>query len=92
VVGYINYLAGTVNNARGIKVDYSYELTLATDAGALVTWLNQSLAGGALEAANLTLITQAVTSIAATTDAGKLNRVYAALTLVMASTDYLVQK
>lgn len=92
VVGYINYLAGTVNNARGIKVDYSYELTLATDAAALVTWLNQSLAGGALEAANLTLITQAVTSIAATTDAGKLNRVYAALTLVMASTDYLVQK
>jgi len=92
VVGYINYLAGTVNNARVIKADYTYELTLATDAAALVAWLNQSLAGGALEAATVTLITQSVTTIAATTDAGKLNRVYAALTLVMASTDYLVQK
>ena len=92
VVGYVNYLAGTVNNARTIKADYTYELTLATDPSALVAWLNQCLAGGALQAANATLITQAVTSIAATTDAGKLNRVYAALTLVMASTDYLVQK
>jgi uncharacterized protein (DUF1800 family) len=92
VVGYINYLAGTVNNARVIKADYTYELTLATDAAALVAWLNQSLAGGALEAATVTLITQSVATIAATTDAGKLNRVYAALTLVMASTDYLVQK
>lgn len=92
VVGYINYLAGTVNNARVIKADYTYELSLATDPAALVAWLNQCLAGGALQAANATLITQAVTSIAATTDAGKLNRVYAALTLVMASTDYLVQK
>jgi hypothetical protein len=50
------------------------------------------LAAGAISAANRTLITQAVTTIAATTDAGLLNRVYAAIVLVMSSNEYLIQQ
>jgi hypothetical protein len=33
-----------------------------------------------------------VTTIAATTDAGLLNRVYAAIVLVMSSNEYLIQQ
>ena len=54
--------------------------------------LNLHLAAGAVSAANRTLMTQAVTTIAATTDAGLLNRVYAAIVLVMSSNDYLIQQ
>jgi hypothetical protein len=54
--------------------------------------LNLHLAAGAISAANLTLMTQAVSTIAAATDAGLLNRVYAAIVLVMSCNDYLVQQ
>jgi hypothetical protein len=58
----------------------------------LIDHLNLHLAAGAISAANRTLIVQAITSITATTDAGLLNRVYAAIVLVMCSTEYLVQR
>jgi hypothetical protein len=92
VVGYVNYMAGTVNNARDVKVVYSAEKALAATPAALIDHLNLHLAAGAISAANRTLITQAVTTIAATTDAGLLNRVYAAIVLVMSSNEYLIQQ
>jgi hypothetical protein len=92
VVGYVNYMAGTVNNARVVKVDYSTEKALAATPATLIDHLNLHLAAGAISAANRTLMTQAVTTIAATTDAGLLNRVYAAIVLVMSSNDYLIQQ
>ncbi|WP_350294932.1 DUF1800 domain-containing protein [Limnohabitans sp. Rim8] len=92
VVGYVNYMAGTVNNARVVKVDYSTEKALAATPAILIDHLNLHLAAGAVSAANRTLMTQAVTTIAATTDAGLLNRVYAAIVLVMSSNDYLIQQ
>jgi uncharacterized protein (DUF1800 family) len=92
VVGYVNYMAGTVNNARVIKVDYTTEKALAATPASLIDHLNLHLAAGAITAANRTLMTQAVTTIAATNDAGLLNRVYAAIVLVMSSNDYLVQQ
>ena len=49
------------------------------------------LAAGSLSAANVNLITQSVSTIAATTDAGRRNRVNAAVLLVLASPEYLVQ-
>ena len=91
VVGYVNYMAGTVNNARVVKVNYTTEKVLAATPSALVDHLNLYLAAGSISAANLALMTQAITTIAATTDAGLLNRVYAAIVLVMSSNDYLVQ-
>jgi hypothetical protein len=92
VVGYVNYMAGTVNNARVVKVDYTTEKALAATPSALVDHLSLHLAAGAISAANRSLMTQAITTIAATTDAGLLNRVYAAIVLVMGSNDYLVQQ
>ena len=92
VVSYINYMAGTVNNARNIKADYSYEKSIASDPAALVAHLNLCLAAGNVSVANQSLISSAITSIAATTDAGVLNRIYAAILMVMSSPDYLVQR
>jgi hypothetical protein len=65
---------------------------LAADATALLARLNLLLCGGQLTAASQTLILAALNTMLASTDAQKLNRVYAAVLLVMASTDYLVQK
>ncbi len=45
-----------------------------------------------LQVSTRSTIINAVNSIAGTTDAGKANRVYTAVLLVMASPDYLVQK
>jgi len=92
VVGYVNYMAGTVNNARVVKADYTTEKALAATPATLIDHLNLHLTAGAISAANRTLMTQAVTTIAATTDAGLLNRVYAAIVLVMSSNDYLIQQ
>lgn len=92
VVGYINYMAGTVNNARVVKVDYTTEKALAATPSALIDHLNLHLAAGAISTNNRTLMTQAITTIAATTDTGLLNRVYAAIVLVMSCNDYLVQQ
>ena len=92
VVGYINYMAGTVNNARNIKADYSTEKALATDPAALVAHLNLCLASGALTSTSQSLIVNAITSISAATETGLLNRIYAAVLMVMSSTDYLIQR
>ena len=92
VVGYINYMAGTVNNARNIKADYSTEKALATDPTALVAHLNLCLASGALTSTSQSLIVNAITSISAATETGLLNRIYAAVLMVMSSTDYLIQR
>jgi uncharacterized protein (DUF1800 family) len=92
VVSYINFMAGTVNNARNVKADYTYEKTLATDPASLVAHLNLCLAAGNVSDANLSLISGAVSSISATTDAGVLNRIYAAILMIMSSPDYLIQR
>jgi uncharacterized protein (DUF1800 family) len=92
VVGYVNYMAGTVNNARVVKADYSTEKALAATPASLIDHLNLHLAAGAISASNRALMAQAVTTIAATTDAGLLNRVYAAIVLVMSCNDYLIQQ
>ena len=92
VVGYINYMAGTVNNARNIKADYSTEKALATDPTALVAHLNLCLASSALTSTSQSLIVNAITSISAATETGLLNRIYAAVLMVISSTDYLIQR
>ena len=65
------------------------------DVPALVARLNRILAAGQLSAGNVSTIVTAATAIAVTassTDAVKLNRIAAAVLLVMASAEYLVQK
>ena len=95
VGGYLNYLQGVISNgisSGDIKATYAAELPLAADATALVAHVQKLLCAGQLSAASLSLITNAVAAMPATTDAQKRNRVNATVLLVMASADYLVQK
>ena len=95
VGGYLNYLQSVISNginSGDVKASYSNELVLAADATALLARLNLLLCGGQLTAASQALILAALNAMLASTDTQKLNRVYAAVLLVMASTDYLVQK
>ena len=92
VVGWANYAQTFVASGAGeLRPNYSAELALAADAAALVKRVALLLAADALPGATLDTITQAVASIAASTDAGRNNRVYAAVHLVLCAPDYLVQ-
>ncbi len=92
VVGWANYAQTFVVSGAGeLRPNYSAELALANDAAALVKRVALLLAADAPPTATLDTITQAVASIAATTDAGRNNRVYAAVHLVLCAPDYLVQ-
>ncbi len=92
VVGYANFAQNFVANGMGeTRPDYTAELALATDATALVNRVALLLAAGGLSADTLGTITTAVGTISAATDAGKLNRVRAAIHLVLCAPEYLVQ-
>ncbi len=78
-----------------IKAPYTSELALVTDAAALVQRLNKLMCAGQLSAATQTLIVSALNATAVTaasTDTVKRNRVFAAVLMVMASAEYLIQK
>lgn len=93
VAGYLNFMQGVIQNGIGkLKRDYTPELPQADDAAALVARYNLLLAGGRLGADTLATITGGVNSLAATTAAGRLNRVRAAILLVMAAPDDQVQQ
>lgn len=82
-------------NGYDITAAYSAELALVTDASALVKRLNLLLCAGQMSAANETLIVTALNATpvtASSTDSVKRNRVAAAVFLVMASSEYLIQK
>ncbi len=92
VAGYLNFMQSVIQNGIGdLKPDYTAYLTLANDAAALVTRFNLLLAGGRLGADTQATLVSAVSTITATTDTGRLNRVRAAILLVMAAPEYLIQ-
>ena len=92
VVAWANYAQTIVANPPGeATANYSAELALASDAAALVRRVALLLAADALSADTVSRITNAVGSIGASTDSGKLNRVHAALHLVLCAPEYLVQ-
>jgi uncharacterized protein (DUF1800 family) len=92
IVAWANYAQSFIVNGVGeVKPDYTAELALAADAAALVNRVVLLLAANALATETVTAITNAVGSISATTDAGKKNRVYAAIHLVLCAPAYLVQ-
>jgi hypothetical protein len=77
---------------KDVKAGYAPLMPLAADAGGLLAELNLRLAAGQLPPATLGRLTQAVGSMPAVSDAHKLNRIHAAITLVMAAPEYIVQK
>ena len=87
--------ASTSGNGYDLKASYASELALATDADALVARINLLMCAGQLSNATTQLIADALKATpvtAASTDSTKLDRVAAAIFLVMASAEYLVQK
>ena len=91
--GYVNYMIGLIRSGAGdVKPDYLPLLPLATTPQALVDEVNLVLAAGQIPAATLTTIRGAVESISAASAAGRNNRVYTAILLVMASPEFIAQK
>ena len=85
----------TSSNGYDIKANYANELALVADAGALVARINLLMCAGQLSSGTTQLIANALSATpltAASTDNAKLDRVAAAIFLVMASAEYLVQK
>ena len=92
VVGWVNFAQTFVASGVGeTRPAYTAEVALAGDPAALVQRVARLLAPGGLSANTQSLITQAVAAMPATTDANRLNRVYATVLLVLATPEYLVQ-
>ncbi|MFO1273179.1 MAG: DUF1800 domain-containing protein [Rubrivivax sp.] len=94
-VGYVNFMQRVVANGTAlgdVKADYSAVLALADDAAALLAELNTVLAAGQIGAASVAAIQAAIASMPSGTDATRANRLYAALLMVLAAPEYLVQK
>ncbi len=94
VAGYVNFMQRTVSGlgVGDLKADYSSLLPLADGSAGLVAEINAVLACGQVSAGTLAKIQSAIDTLPSGTDAARLNRVYAALTLVLAAPEYLIQK
>ena len=98
VAGYLNFMLNTIragfNNSNGglAPPAYTAELAVVNDPTALTDRLNLLLCAGQLSTATLATIRTSIATISTATTAGALNRVQAAILLVMASPEYLVQK
>lgn len=95
VAGYVNFVQAIVagsNRIGDVRANYASLQPLVSDSAALLAELNLVLAANQMSDATLALLKTALDSIAVTTDAGKNNRLYAALTLVMVAPEYIAQK
>ncbi|MBR7800380.1 DUF1800 domain-containing protein [Undibacterium sp. FT137W] len=95
VVGYLNFMQNTIDGMRGgndLKADYSGLMALAHDPVALVGEMNLLLAAGQLDLGTLQRIQNAIGTMPFTTDRAKLLRIHAALTLVLATPEFIVLK
>ena len=93
VAGYLNFMQTVVKTGLADAVPaYTTERALLSDTTALVDRLNLLLTANQLSAATTAAIRTALAAIAITTTTGQDNRVAAAIWLVMASPEYLVQK
>jgi hypothetical protein len=75
-----------------VKADYSAMLPLADNAQALLDELNVLLAAGRVADASIATMKTALDTMPSGTDATRLNRIYAAILLVMATPEFIVQK
>jgi uncharacterized protein (DUF1800 family) len=96
VAGYVNFMQRTigsgVNGSASLRGDYTALTGLIADSAALLAELNVTLAAGQLSAATLAALKTALDTIAVTTTTGQANRLYAAITLVMAAPEYITLK
>ncbi|MFM9423954.1 uncharacterized protein (DUF1800 family) [Variovorax sp. GrIS 2.14] len=99
VGGYLNYMQNILQNGydtKDVSASYTVEKSLVFDAAALVRRLNLVMCANQLSAATVTLITNALATppipAGSTNDTLKNNRIYAAILMVLASPEYLIQK
>jgi uncharacterized protein (DUF1800 family) len=93
VAGYLNFMQTVIASGVGeVKGGYAAELALSTDVPALIASISLRLAGDAISADTQTKIATAVSTIPASNDSGKRNRVNAAVLMLMACPEYQVQK
>ena len=94
VAAYINFMQRVVSGSGvgDVKADYTALVAIAKDSTALLNELNTLLCAQELSADVMLTMKTALDTISVTTAAGVLNRIYAALTLVMASPQYIVLK
>jgi uncharacterized protein (DUF1800 family) len=99
VAGYVNFLERAVQGARfpvtDITMDYTGMVDIALDSRELLDRLDLLLTGSQLSRGVKDTIRTAMDSVALTatsSTADRLRRVHIGVTLVLASTDYLIQK
>lgn len=93
VIGYVNFMQRVVSVGIGdVTADYTALLPLADNAQSLVDELNLILLAGQLSSATYNLIRNAINSMPGGTLAARNNRIYSALTMVMAAPEFIVQK
>ena len=93
VVGCINFMQRAVASQVGdLTPDYASLLSLADDASALIAEINLVLAANQLSAATTATLAAAVQTLPGGTDALRRTRINAALVLVLAAPEYIVQK
>jgi uncharacterized protein (DUF1800 family) len=89
VVGYVNFMQRVVSSGAA---DYSGLLPLADRGAALLGEINIVLAGGRIGAAGLGAMAAAIDAMSRATPVALNNRIYAALLMVLASPEFIVQK
>ena len=94
VVGAVNYLQRAMSGqgVGDVVADYTSLLAIADDATALLAEINLVLAAGQIGGATAATIAGAVATMPGGTDALRLKRIYAALTLVVAAPEFVVLK
>jgi uncharacterized protein (DUF1800 family) len=93
VVGCVNYLQRAVAGfVADLTPDYTSLNAIADDANALLAELNLVLAANQLSAATVSTLATAVATMASGTDTTRRARINAALVLVLAAPEYIVQK
>ena len=98
VAGFVNYMQQQFNltllehNNIDMRCDYAPLYALVADSGKLLDELNLIIAAGQISASKLARMKTALDTIAIKDDNGKRNRILAALTLIIASPEFAVQK
>lgn len=99
VAGYINFLERAITGGRApvadIVLDFSAEIAVAPDSRALLDRLDLLLTGSQLSQGVRDAVRSAMEDVpltATSTNADKLRRVQIGVALILASTDYLIQK
>jgi uncharacterized protein (DUF1800 family) len=93
VIAYVNYMQALIANGAGeARPNYDSLTPLATDSQALLNELNLVLSGNQIGATTIGQMKTALDTISVSTTAGINNRIQAAILLVMAAPEYLIQR